>query len=210
MEKNLEKVNSIIQAAKQRFARYGFAKVTMEEIAADVELGKASLYYYFPAKEDIFKDVIRSEQNEFVGEIRSLIGRKIKASEKLREYVNRRLDLFHKLLNLGTLLFHSPFINNSMCRSLFTEFENTELLLLDEIINEGKKSGEFNKDFKDKTTKVFLHILQGLRLRTIRDINENQIDKSVLTDLKKEMDMAVEIFISGIQSIVSKRKNIQE
>ena len=100
MEKNPEKVNSIIRAAKQRFAHYGFAKVTMEEIASDVDLGKASLYYYFPAKEDLFKDVIRSEQNEFVSEIRSLIGRKIKASQKLKEYVDHRLDLFHKLLNL--------------------------------------------------------------------------------------------------------------
>ena len=200
MEKNPEKVNSIIRAAKQRFAHYGFAKVTMEEIASDVDLGKASLYYYFPAKEDLFKDVIRSEQNEFVSEIRSLIGRKIKASQKLKEYVDHRLDLFHKLLNLGTLIFHSPLLNNSMCRFLFTEFENTELLLLDEIINEGKKSGEFNKDFKGKITKVFLHILQGLRLRVLRDINDNQIEKSALMELRKEMDIAVEIFISSIKA----------
>jgi TetR/AcrR family transcriptional repressor of mexJK operon len=200
MEKNPEKVNSIIRAAKQRFAHYGFAKVTMEEIASDVDLGKASLYYYFPAKEDLFKDVIRSEQNEFVSEIRSLIGRKIKASQKLKEYVDHRLDLFHKLLNLGTLIFHSPLLNNSMCRFLFTEFENTELLLLDEIINEGKKSGEFNKEFKGKITKVFLHILQGLRLRVLRDINDNQIEKSALTELRKEMDIAVEIFISSIKA----------
>jgi TetR/AcrR family transcriptional repressor of mexJK operon len=200
MEKNPEKVNSIIRAAKQRFAHYGFAKVTMEEIAADVELGKASLYYYFPAKEDLFKDVIRSEQNEFIGEIRSLINRKIKSSEKLKEYVDHRLDLFHKLLNLGTLIFHSPFINNSMCRSLFTEFEKTELLLLDEIINEGKKSGEFDKDFKSRTTKVFLHILQGLLLRAMRDINDNQIEKSALTELRKEMDIVVEIFIISFKA----------
>ena len=200
MEKNPEKVNSIIRAAKQRFAHYGFAKVTMEEIASDVDLGKASLYYYFPAKEDLFKDVIRSEQNEFISEIRSLIGRKIKASQKLKEYVDHRLDLFHKLLNLGTLIFHSPLLNNSMCRFLFTEFENTELLLLDEIINEGKKSGEFNKDFKGKITKVFLHILQGLRLRVLRDINDNQIEKSALMELRKEMDIAVEIFISSIKA----------
>jgi transcriptional regulator NrdR family protein len=87
-----------------------------------------------------------------------------------------------------------------MCRFLFTEFENTELLLLDEIINEGKKSGEFNKEFKGKITKVFLHILQGLRLRVLRDINDNQIEKSALTELRKEMDIAVEIFISSIKA----------
>jgi len=200
MEKNPEKVNSSIQAAKQRFARYGFAKVTMEEIASDVKLGKASLYYYFPAKEDVFKEVIRSEQNDFISEVRNLISRKIKASEKLREYVNHRLGLVHKLLNLGTLLHNSPFHNNSMYRALFIEFEKNELLLLDEIMLEGKKSGEFIKDSKGRTTKVLLHILQGLRLRMYRDINENQIEKSVLAELKKEMDITVEIFISSIKA----------
>jgi TetR/AcrR family transcriptional regulator len=54
-EKSREK--SIIEAAKERFAHFGFSKVTMEEIASDVDLGKASLYYYFPTKEDLFKAV---------------------------------------------------------------------------------------------------------------------------------------------------------
>jgi TetR/AcrR family transcriptional repressor of mexJK operon len=200
MDKNPEKVNSIIQAAKQRFARYGFAKVTMEEIAADVDLGKASLYYYFPAKEDLFNEVIRSEQNEFIGEIRNLISKKIKASDKLRKYVNRRLGLAHKLLNLGTLLFHSSFNSNSMWRKLFSEFEKNELLLLDEIMLDGKKSGEFIKEFKGKTTIVFLHILQGLRLRMYRDIKDDNSEKVALVELKKEMDVIVEIFLSSIQA----------
>ena len=200
MEKNPDKADLIIQAAKQRFARYGFAKVTMEEIASDVELGKASLYYYFPAKEDLFKEVIQSEQNQFIGEIRQLLNKRIKASEKLREYVDHRMALVHKLLNLGTLLFHPPFQNNSMCRNLFSEFEKNELMLLDDIIDEGKKTGEFNKDYKMRTTKVFLHVLQGLRLRMFRNINNDQIEKSALLELKKEIDITVEIFIESFKS----------
>jgi len=34
------------------FRRFGLAKVTMDEIAADLGISKAALYYYFPAKED--------------------------------------------------------------------------------------------------------------------------------------------------------------
>ena len=49
-----EREKPIIEAARKRFAHYGFSKVTMEEIAADAEMGKASLYYYFPTKEELF------------------------------------------------------------------------------------------------------------------------------------------------------------
>ena len=46
-----EKQAVILDAARKRFAYYGFSKVTMDEIAADIGMGKASLYYYFPTKE---------------------------------------------------------------------------------------------------------------------------------------------------------------
>ena len=59
----------IIDAARDRFAHFGFSKVTMDEIASDVELGKASLYYYFPTKEELFKAVITLEQDELKNDI---------------------------------------------------------------------------------------------------------------------------------------------
>ena len=48
MSENNLKEKEILEAARSRFAHYGYSKVTMEEIALDVEMGKASLYYYFP------------------------------------------------------------------------------------------------------------------------------------------------------------------
>ena len=61
-----EKQAVILDAARKRFAYYGFSKVTMDEIAADVGLGKASLYYYFPTKEGLFVEVIKDEKSQFL------------------------------------------------------------------------------------------------------------------------------------------------
>ena len=38
------KEKAILEAARKRFAYFGFSKITMDEIASDVALGKASLY----------------------------------------------------------------------------------------------------------------------------------------------------------------------
>jgi TetR/AcrR family transcriptional regulator len=92
------KEKEILKAARSRFAHYGFSKVTMEEIAADVGMGKASLYYYYPTKEDLFKSVIHKEQNVFIGEIEKLFCRKISAENKLRNYVKKRLEYFQELI----------------------------------------------------------------------------------------------------------------
>ena len=86
----------------------------MDEIAADVDMGKASLYYYFPAKEDLFRAVISQEQNQFIGAIEDILTKNISVSKKLVQYVEKRVDFFQDLLNLGTLNVHSYFDTKSI------------------------------------------------------------------------------------------------
>ena len=49
MEKEEEgKLEAILNAAQRMFGQYGLTKTTMTDIAKEVGMGKASLYYYFP------------------------------------------------------------------------------------------------------------------------------------------------------------------
>ena len=59
------KTDLIIEAAQKRFGLYGVEKTSMREIANDLKLSKASLYYYFPDKESLYKAVVEKEQKEF-------------------------------------------------------------------------------------------------------------------------------------------------
>jgi len=49
-----ERRNAILQAAAAVFFSKGFAVATMEEIAAEAELSKGTLYLYFKNKDDLF------------------------------------------------------------------------------------------------------------------------------------------------------------
>src|SRR5215203_1133931 len=55
-----QKRDAIIEAALKRFAHFGVAKTTMAEIAADLSISKASLYYYFPDKLNLYAAVLQS------------------------------------------------------------------------------------------------------------------------------------------------------
>ncbi|MCG6913398.1 TetR/AcrR family transcriptional regulator [bacterium BMS3Abin03] len=200
MSKNSPKEKEIIEAARNRFAHYGFSKVTMEEVALDVGMGKASLYYYFPNKEDLFKSVIQKEQDLFVEEIKNLIRQNLTATKKLEDYVSKRLEYFQQLINLATLNVHSFVDIKSMFKELFKSFEDQELLLLQKIFDEGKSKGEFDKSVTEKTTRIFLHLLQGLRLRIIKSININRTEKVNYAELREETMRFVNIFSKGIES----------
>lgn len=194
-----EKEKSIIEAARKRFAHYGFSKVTMEEIATDVEMGKASLYYYFTTKERLFQAVIAVEQQEFVREVEAILQKNILAAQKLHKYVGKRLKYFQELLNLGTLSVYSFFNIKSVFKKSFNSFEKQELLLLKRILSEGQATKEFNNKLPKETAIVLLHILQGLRLRTLKMIKGQQLDEKSYKNLQKEMTLTIDIFIKGIK-----------
>ncbi|MBN2535129.1 MAG: helix-turn-helix transcriptional regulator [Spirochaetales bacterium] len=59
MEKDIKEL--IIDSARKIFARFGFKKTTVDEIANSIHKGKSSIYHYFKSKEEIFKDVIKKE-----------------------------------------------------------------------------------------------------------------------------------------------------
>jgi TetR/AcrR family transcriptional regulator len=60
VENQDRKREQIIEAALKRFAHFGLSKTTMTEIAADLSLSKALLYYYFPDKTSLYKAVVES------------------------------------------------------------------------------------------------------------------------------------------------------
>lgn len=200
MIENNPKEKEILEAARSRFAHYGYSKVTMEEIASDVEMGKASLYYYFPTKEELFKSVIKKEQNLFVREIENLVEKNFSASQKLKEYVSKRLEYFQQLVNLGTLNLHSVVGISSMFKELLKAFEAQEIILIQKIFEEGKIKGEFDKNLDEKTTCIFLHLLQGLRLQTIKSIKSSRLENDHYDALKEEMMIFVDIFLKGIKA----------
>ena len=194
-----EKETIIIQAARKRFAHYGFSKVTMDEIAGDVEMGKASLYYYFPTKEDLFRAVILQEQNELKKNIELILEKPNLASEKLQEFVEQRMKFFRILLNLGTLSVHSYFDIKSLFKKLFFDFEEVELNFIRKIIDEGKTKNEFNPDLPEDAALIFLHILQGLRCRVLRWAKGQSLDEETHANLQQEMKTATDFFIYGIK-----------
>jgi TetR/AcrR family transcriptional regulator len=200
MTNDVSKQERILEAARERFARYGFSKVTMDEIASDVEMGKASLYYYFPTKEDLFFEVIKLEQNYFKKEIKKILDKDISACNKLKEYVQKRLIFFQQLLNLGALNVHAYFDNKAMFKGLYDDFQKKELELIKEIIKEGQEDGEIKKELLPDMSTVFLHILQGLRLRSLSRSKDKTLDKEQIEELNKEMLITAGIFIKSIKN----------
>lgn len=67
--KNNDRKMQIIKAADKRFARHGFNKTNMDEIARDIRIGKPTLYYYFESKDALYIEVIKWEFENYLDSI---------------------------------------------------------------------------------------------------------------------------------------------
>jgi len=90
-----EKKLQIIKAAAKRFDKHGINKTTLNEIARDLRIGKATLYGYFTSKEDIFFSVLDWEGLQYLEEIKLIFD---KEETPMRE---RFLEYFQSKDNLS-------------------------------------------------------------------------------------------------------------
>jgi len=63
------KKKRIIGAAKSVFLKYGYRRVTMNDIASAAEMSRPALYLVFSRKEDVFGGVVRELASEISAEV---------------------------------------------------------------------------------------------------------------------------------------------
>jgi AcrR family transcriptional regulator len=88
------KKEKILEASYQRFLHYGYSKTTMNEIAGDLSMSKALLYYYFPDKSQLYVAVMRKLSNEFI----NLLIDRVAQSTDLLSAFKAQIDTHHEFM----------------------------------------------------------------------------------------------------------------
>lgn len=83
-----DRKNQIIRAAAKRFAKHGLNKTTLDEIARDIRIGKASIYHYFTSKDDLFYETLKWEIEIFLDNIKIIFN-----SENIN-YIDRLIEYY--------------------------------------------------------------------------------------------------------------------
>ena len=194
-----DKVQLIIEASQKRFGLFGVEKTSMREIANDLKLSKASLYYYFPDKESLYKAVVEKEQKEFIDKVTGKILSIEEPEQLLREYCTSRLSYFRTLLNLSRLRMEAYSDLKPWFRETIQIFKEKEMEIIKKIFEKGMVSGIFSINDTDQTASLFLDLLKGLRV-TVFNEKETLVIEQEEYDLLLEKTIAfTNLFIKGLK-----------
>ncbi len=196
--KDDDKLNNILKAAQKKFAQFGLAKTTMNDIALELGMGKASLYYYFTCKEQLFEAVVLKEQEEFIENINKSIKSTDSGIALLEVYVKRRQVHFENCHNLSKLKYDSLASSPIVCK-LLGDFYKKEAEVVKTILEIGVAKGEFVEGDMSEKADFLILVMQGLRLATIKRKNDTILSKQDHAVLTKHLVTTVDMFVKSIQ-----------
>lgn len=194
-----DKVQMIIEASQKRFGLFGIEKTSMREIADDLKLSKASLYYYFPDKESLYKAVVEKEQNEFIDRITERILSIEEPEQLLREYSKSRLSYFKTLLNLSRLRLEAYSGLKPGFRDTIQIFKEKEKEIIKKIFEKGIITGIFFIKDTDETASLFLDLLKGLRVTVVNEKKTLIIEEEEYDQLLEKTIAFTNIFIKALK-----------
>lgn len=146
-KKRVNKRDRILQTASEVFARYGYDKTTLDDIGKKCGLNKASLYYYFSNKEDIYVQVIMAETTIFINELQAQTATLKTTAEKIRHYLIERVKRYEAVLNLTQLSFEALQKVEPLFKELYVTVRAKEVDFLEEILQSGINAQEIIDDY---------------------------------------------------------------
>lgn len=178
----------LIDVARQLFAHKGIENTTMSDIANASDKGRRTIYTYFKSKKEIYNAVIERESEQLVSKLRVMASRSdITPSEKIALFIDLRVDVIIDSIvqyHDGSAMLRSLFMRNvkkiEKIRYLALEKERE---ILDEIVKEGLKTGEF---YAERTRDLFpavVMMFQGLELSYFRNnFTQLGLDRDLIKD----------------------------
>ena len=187
------KEEQITQAAKRLFEKYGYKKVSMDEIAKEVGITRKTLYSYFKNKEEILKYFL----NEEVQNMKTIVEKNEKRKKsffdglhktiyQLMEYTRNRN--FLKVIFEESEVFKNPVI-----------IENLKIIdhTIQNFIKEKLDKAVENKEIYVKNTEVMAFLIFKMYISLLlewddskkKKMSEKQIADTIISLLKNGLNV---------------------
>lgn len=180
----------ITDCAREVFAKYGFNKTTMNDIAAAVKKGKSSLYHYFASKEQVFEAILTKEVALIKNDVTEAVSRESTPQGKLRALLTARLNFVQKAANFYSAIRDEFLDHYGFIERFRKNFDQEERDYIKEILEIGIKENVFS--INDLDTTAYCICL------TVKSIEPVIIAESDPTISKKYQDYILDLIFNGI------------
>jgi TetR/AcrR family transcriptional regulator, cholesterol catabolism regulator len=189
----LETRERIIEAARSMFFEFGIRKVKIDEIAAELGIGKATIYECFPSKQILVQSVLEEKRVEMEEYLTGLLQRISGGHEA------DMIDLMKELIHFGIRSLaeiKEPFLRDlkQTDAASFLDIVYYDMIdaIIDKILTRGMQEGIIRTD-------INIRILSEMILSFVNKVIRDQ-DFSAKVELSRAeiLDNVVKIIMGGL------------
>ena len=186
LEERKMRQERILAGALTVFKDKGLDGATMDEIANESGFGKATLYYYFKSKEDVFSAILEDGWEKIWHSLEPIIARQdsprktfVNVLIKIAENAQNRPGLFEFLFNVPKTI--------TLDDQPWKDYQHRLYAILQGLLEDGVKKGEFPKVNPKLMFKALGGLFMGLVFMGNRDepVSEKEVE-SLLNELITE------------------------
>jgi TetR/AcrR family transcriptional regulator, biofilm operon repressor len=187
------------KAAMQCFEKYGLDKTTLDDIAQIIGLNKASLYYYYKNKEDIFIEVALKEGEDYIASLQQEVLLKKGIESQVWFYMYSRFNYYTNILNMNRISMET--LNKILPRffELYDALMKKEKKFLSQLVKNAIANGELANTNAVKIADVLINISDALKHSTEQKAilkREPQLD---YTNSLNDMKFLVSLIFTGLK-----------
>lgn len=199
MDNQDKKRQLIIESAVRRFAHFGLSKTTMTEIASDLSMSKALLYYYFPDKISLYTAVLETIINEIDKDLSAGV-QKVKTIDKAILYVlEKRQEYILKYYNILDYLRTSGSDLPENIQKIIENAKSSETQIVTSVLQRGIDSGELKIKDAQESAALLMDALIGMRYIAFSKHKSFQIRKDELDSLLLRQKKLALVFLKGLR-----------
>ena len=180
----MNKKEEVINAARDLFTKYGYKKVSMDEIAKEANVTKKTIYSYFSDKEAMFKYFASEELQSMKEEIENDVNSSISFIDKVSKILYESL-LFRKNSDLiKTIINEISKSNTAECISFLKFYDDEIVSYIEEKIKQEIQNKTIKKCDAHLTAFIIYKVYSSILFEYDREIDEEKVTKEVTNILK--------------------------
>lgn len=189
----------ILKAAREMFARYGYDKTTLDDIGRRCGLNKASLYYYFKNKEELFARAVLEEAAVFMGSLQESTRQRTGVESKVRHYVSERLRYYGEVVTLHQLSLESLQKVEPLFDQLYEFVKQKEIDFLTDLLEESADEGEISSEDLDQVAESIFLISDAFKHEAIRQAEAANSEAVDYDGLIEKVAFIIQLIFQGLK-----------
>ena len=136
------RADQIADAALRLFARYGYKRSSMDDIAREAGLAKATLYLHFKGKDDVFRSMLRLLMRRVEARCREVAAMDAAFADRLAAFLQAHHGQIYASFGTGEHLAEMKAVMTTVAADELQAFEQIFISFAGDLLAQARERGE--------------------------------------------------------------------